>query len=273
MTLPECSVLKLHLSEGVLHLHFNRPEARNAMSLEMLAEIEAVFAAIHSDRSIRAVVLRGEGGHFCAGGDIKDMARARAVPKTDADDAVVDYSRAFGRMILAVDGAPQPVIGILEGAVLGGGFGLACVTDVAIALPSTQFGLPETGLGITPAQIAPVVVQRIGLTQARRLGVCGGRFDAQEALRLGLVHFAPADEAAAMELLQTTLGQIRRCAPQAIADTKILMRECLRRSPADNIEAAAKVFATGVRGEEGAEGTRAFVEKRLPSWALTDKSA
>ncbi|MCZ4149781.1 enoyl-CoA hydratase, partial [Escherichia coli] len=89
--------------------------------------------------------------------------------------------------------APQLLVALVEGAVLGGGFGLACVSDVAIAAADAQFGLPETSLGILPAQIAPFVVRRIGLTQARRLALTAARFDGREALRLGLVHFCEAD--------------------------------------------------------------------------------
>src|SRR5690606_32924520 len=137
--------------------------------------------AIHDDRTVRAVVLRGAEGHFCAGGDIKDMANARAsVGKTEADPFFT-LNREFGRLITAVNQAPQTVIVVAEGAVLGGGFGLACVSDVAIAAASAKFGLPETGLGVIPAQIAPFVVTRIGLTQARRLALLGARFDGAEA--------------------------------------------------------------------------------------------
>ena len=269
--LPQTEHLALSLEQGVLHLTFNRPEARNAMSLAMLEEMQATFAAIAEDREVRVVVLRGAGGHFCDGGDIKDMARARGVPLSDTQDAVADYSRAFGRMIHTVDAAPQAVVGILEGAVLGGGFGVACVTDVAIAAPDCKFGLPETGLGITPAQIAPAVVQRIGLTQARRLGVCGGRFDGREAQRLGLVHFVEEGEEAIQQRLAEVVAQVRRCAPQAVADTKTLMRQCGLRTPEQNIDTAARVFAAGIRGDEGQEGTRAFIEKRLPRWAQVDQ--
>lgn len=268
--LPATQHLQLERDQELLTLWFNRPEARNAMSLEMLGEIEEVLAAVADDRSIRTLVLRGRGGHFCAGGDIKDMARARQEPPTASADAVVDYSRAFGRMILAVNRAPQAVIGVLEGAVLGGGFGLACVTDVAIAHRDAKFGLPETGLGITPAQIAPMVVQRIGLTQARRLGVCGGRFDGAEARRLGLVHYLADDAGDIDDLVARVRHEIRRCAPQAVADTKALMLGCLERGAEENIEEAARIFAQGIRSAEGQEGTVAFVEKRRPSWAQAE---
>ena len=258
----------LELQDGVLHFTFNRPKARNAMSLGLLSDIQTTFEAIAGDRSIRAVVLRGAEGNFCAGGDIKDMANARQATKTQHSDPVIDYSRAFGTMLRAVNNAPQAVIAVLEGAVLGGGFGLCCVSDIAIARPDAKFGLPETGLGLPPAQIAPFVVERIGITQARRLGVCGGRFGGDEALRLGLVHFVsdkPDD------VVDKVIGQIRRCAPNANAVTKQIMLSVARADMDELLDNAARDFADCLRSDEGTEGTMAFIEKRKPFWAEKDK--
>jgi len=269
-TLPETPNALVEIKAGVLHFTFNRPEARNAMSVGLLTDICNIIDAIADDRDIRAVVLRGAGANFCAGGDIKDMAAARQSPRTQHSDAVIDYSRSFGTMLRKVNAAPQAVIAILEGAVLGGGFGLCCVSDVAIAAPDAKFGLPETGLGLPPAQIAPFVVERIGLTQARRLGVCGGRFDGAEALRLGLVHFVEPDSDALEARLDAVIGQIRRCAPNANAVTKQIMLGVAQADPDDLLDDAARDFAECLRSDEGTEGTMAFIEKRLPNWAVVD---
>ena len=196
--LPHCETLLLNSVSGVLHITLNRPDSRNAMSLAMVGELRATLEAVRHDPNVRALVLRGAGGHFCAGGDIKDMAGARA----RGGDAYRELNRAFGALLEEAHAAPQVLVAVLEGAVLGGGFGLACVSDVAIAASGAKFGLPETTLGILPAQIAPFVVHRIGLTQARRLALTAARFDGAEALRLGLVHYCEQDEAA----LQQRLG-------------------------------------------------------------------
>lgn len=268
MQLPDCETLKLEADGGVLHVTLNRPEARNAMSETMVRELQAVAAAANADASIRALVLRGAGGNFCAGGDIKDMARLRQTRgHEDADDLVAAYNRGFGTMLTALNGTRAAVVAVIEGAVLGGGFGLACVSDVAIAHRDAKFGLPETGLGIPPAQIAPFVVARVGLTQARRLGVCGARFDGEEARRLGLVHFTEDDVDGLQERLGEVLGQIRRCAPDANAITKELMLRVGHEDMQKLLDDASYAFARAIRGEEGAEGTAAFIEKRLPKWA------
>lgn len=261
--LPNCETLLLEQAGGVLHITLNRPESRNAMSLAMVDELRAVLAAVRGDTHVRALVLRGAGGHFCAGGDIKDMASARAT----GSNAYRDLNRAFGSLLEVAQTQPQALIAVLEGAILGGGFGLACVSDIAIALADAQFGLPETSLGILPAQIAPFVVKRIGLTQARRLALTAARFDGREALRLGLVHFAEADGAALEQRLAESLEQIRRCAPGANAHTKALLLATENETLGTLLDSAAEQFAAAVTGPEGTEGTLAFVQKRKPSWA------
>lgn len=268
MQLSECENLKLETRDRVLYVTLNRPQAKNAMSAGMVGDLIAVFEVLRDDLSIRAVVLRGAEGNFCAGADIKDMARGRKAKPSDGDgDPLATMNRQFGSVITAVNNTPQAVIAVIEGAVLGGGFGLACVSDIAIAHAGAKFGLPETGLGIPPAQIAPFVVQRIGLTQARRLGMCGARFDGAEAQRLGIVHFVCGDEGAIEARLEETLNQIRRCAPRANAVTKRLMLQVMPANLEHVLNEAAVSFAEAVRGPEGAEGTTAFIEKRKPSWA------
>ncbi len=256
---------------GALHLTLNRPKVRNAMSLAMVAELEAVLDAVLDRRDVRALVLRGAGGHFCAGGDVKDMARARmSSPKPGEADPVAEVNRAFGRMITKVDRAPQAVVAVLEGAVLGGGFGLACVADVAIARADAKFGLPETGLGLPPAQIAPFLVRRLGLSQARRLAVTGGRFDGARAHALGLVHEVAEDDQALAACLAAVLEQVRRCAPGAIASTKHLMLQVGAVDHERLLDEAAARFAEAARSPEGVEGMTAFVQKRRPHWADPD---
>ena len=266
MTLPKTETLTQELDGAVLHITLNRPDSRNAMSLIMVNELMTVFEAVKDDRAIRAIVLRGAGGHFCAGGDIKDMAGARQKAADGNSDAYVSLNRRFGEMITAANQQPQVIITVLEGAVLGGGFGLACISDVAIAHTDATFGLPETGLGVIPAQIAPFVVERIGLTQARRLALTGIRFKGEEALRLGIVHEVAADDAGLAASLAHTLKAVRRCAPNANRVTKALVLKVGHEPMESLLDQAAMDFATAVNSDEGQEGTMAFVQKRPASW-------
>ncbi|MEG2444190.1 MAG: enoyl-CoA hydratase-related protein [Acinetobacter sp.] len=259
--------IQLEQQGSILTLWLNRPESRNAMSLNMVNAIQQVFAHIADDVSIRAVILRGKGGHFCAGGDIKDMAALRVeAANVGSLQPYVDFNRRFGAMIEQVDQAPQTVVAILEGAVLGGGFGLACVSDIAISRDNAQFGLPETGLGVLPAQIAPFVVKRIGLTQARRLALLGSRFNGETAQKLGVIHEVVRDDAELEQLLSDTIQQIKRAAPLASRNTKALLHRTLNEPLDSLLDDAAQQFAQAVGGVEGQEGTMAFIQKRNPSW-------
>lgn len=269
MTFPETETLLLEQRDHALHITLNRPKARNAMSLKMVKELMAVFESVANKEGVRAIVLRGSEGHFCAGGDIKDMAGARmaAGSKDNSNDPFYELNREFGRMITYANQIPQVLIVVTEGAVLGGGFGLACISDVALSSSDAKFGLPETGLGIPPAQIAPFVVTRIGLTQARRLALLGARFDGNEAKALGIVHEAHETTEALEAALETVLGQVKRCAPGANRITKELILGVGKQPLEELLDGAAQSFSDAVQGKEGQEGTMAFVQKRLPSWA------
>ena len=212
-----------------------------------------------------------------AGGDIGDMAQARMKlaaqqAQVDAGQAVTarnpieEVNAAFGQLCLAYARSGLPIVTVLEGTVMGGGFGLACVSDVSLARDNVSFRLPETSLGIIPAQIAPFLVERLGYAEAKRLSVTGARVDAREALTIRLVHEVHADEAALEDALQQTLARILACGPQAIATTKRLL-ERARQSPAESlIDDAAALFAQAVLSEEGQDGTQAFMQKRKPRW-------
>jgi isohexenylglutaconyl-CoA hydratase len=248
----------------VLHLTLNRPEARNAMSLAMVGELRAALCKAEDDGDVRAIVLRGSGGHFCAGGDLKDMAAARM--SHDGATAIAAVNARFGELCVAFARTGIAVIAAVEGTVMGGGFGLACVADVVLASDTAQFRLPETSLGVVPAQIAPFLVERLGYAEARRLAVTGGRLDAQEALALRLVHEVhAADQLDAA--VERVVGDVLRCAPHAVAASKALIARARLQPASTLIGEAAAVFAQAALGPEGTEGTTAFLQKRAPAWA------
>jgi isohexenylglutaconyl-CoA hydratase len=275
LQLPTTELLDLRREGWVLHVTLDRPDVRNAMSFAMIDEIIAVFDAVADTQDIRAVVLRGAGGNFCAGGDIKDMAKARTLPPGEMpggpDDPLTIGNRKFGTMLTVVEDAAQAVIVVVEGVALGGGFGLSCVSDVTLAHVDASFRLPETSLGLPPAQIAPFVVRRLGLTQARRLAVTGGRLDGRQAKAIGLAHEV-YDSTEALEAgLAQVLDEIRKCAPGAVAVTKDLVVSAVEEDLEDLLDRGAQEFAKAVRGAEGTEGTMAFIQKREPSWAVEPK--
>jgi isohexenylglutaconyl-CoA hydratase len=260
---------------SVLAVTLNRPEARNAMSLQMVAELRQVLAAAEATAgqpgAVRIVVLRGAGGHFCAGADLKDIASARmramqtAAGAESSADPIAEVNVAFGELCVAYSRTPLAVVAVLEGTVMGGGFGLACVSDVAIASETANFRLPETSLGVVPAQIAPFLVERLGYSQAKRLAVTGGRLGANAALAIGLVHAVSAtgDLESAVEKVR---AEILACAPGALAATKVLMAQARLQDPQHLVQGAAKAFSRAAQGPEGVEGMTAFIQKRKPNW-------
>jgi isohexenylglutaconyl-CoA hydratase len=273
--LPATAHIRLEPNGPVLRIWLNRPELRNAMSAQMVREILATFAAIREDRSVRVVVLRGAGGTFCAGADLKNLAGATDKPPmgaadaADAADELKQSNRRFGLMMETVNSAPQAVIAAVEGYAMGGGFGLACVADITIATADARFAMTEVTLGVVPAAISPFVVRRIGLTAARRFGVSGARLTGEEAREVGIAHLAVQDAAALEAAVTDAINQILQCAPEAVAETKRLMLRAAGSAPmAELLDQAAESFARAVRGPEGREGTRAFVEKRKPAWVM-----
>lgn len=266
--LPETKELLLERSGSVLTAWLNRPDSRNALSAAMVAELSGVLDIVRDDRGVRTLVIRGKGGVFCAGGDVKGFKTAMQGEMSAQEIAATN--RGFGDLMVKLNEQPQVVIVLVEGAAVGGGVGLACVGDVTIATRDARFRLSETSLGIPPAQIAPFVVERVGLTTARRIMLTGARFGGEEAVALGVAHVV-ADDADDLErICERVIEQVRHCAPRANVMTKAIMFEATRRPRADVLDFAARGFAQCMLGDEGREGVAAFVEKRKPAWAADD---
>ncbi len=267
------AALQIRRDGAVLHLTLNRPETRNALSMQMIYELRRALVEAESAGDVRVIVLRGAAGHFSAGTDLRDIAAARAkMAEASAnggggggDDAIAEISAATGALCVAYSNTGIATVAVVEGTAMGGGFGLACVTDVTIAGDNAVFRLPETSLGLVPAQTAPFLVERLGYSQARRLAVTGGVLDARAARELGLVH--QVHPAGALDhALAKVVADILRCAPGAIAATKALIAQAQFRAPGALVDQAATVFSRAVQGAEGTEGAAAFAEKRPPGW-------
>ncbi len=268
MILPQLQTISLTRAGGCLEVLLNRPEKRNAMNQQMSAELHQLLDWLVPQSELRVVVFRGAGGHFCAGGDIKERhAQAEQTAESSADDALLQRNIRAGQMLAKIQNLPQTTVALVEGSAFGGGLGILCVTDIAIVAASARLGMPETTLGIAPAQIAPYVVKRVGLTRARQLALTAERFDGARAYQYGFAQYL-----CEVDDLQTTLdkvvGQVLQCGPQANATTKRILLGVGNHSEADSIRYSAEEFATLNRNDEGREGQSAFVEKRAPAWQV-----
>jgi isohexenylglutaconyl-CoA hydratase len=263
--LPSVDNLLLERDEDTLTIWFNRPEARNALTAAVTDDLAAVLEALPRERAIRFVILRGKGGVFCAGGDLK--AFQAAFQGGASRDSVVAANAEFGRLMKAIHALPQLFVVLIEGAALAGGLGLACLADVSIATADARFALTEVTLGLPPAQITPVIIRRIGVSQARRLLLTAARFDGNEAQRLGFVHFVVADADALEDTAQQLLAESRRAAPGALASTKQIINASAELDGDALVHFAAERFADCMLGDEAREGLAAFAEKRKPAWS------
>lgn len=249
---------------GVVRITMDRPEVHNAFDETMIAAIDEAFAEASADSQARAIVLAGRGKAFSAGADIQWMRRqAEATEEANLQDA-----RRFAAMLDRIATSPKPTIAAVQGACMGGGVGLACACDFAIAADSAHFSVSETRFGILPSVIGPYLIAAVGLREAKRLALSTARVDAAEALRIGLAHqvVPGANLAAAVDAL---LVQLRGSAPSAIVEVKALYS----RLGAMGIGAEARELTAAtiarVRGtDEAREGFAAFLEKRGPRWTI-----
>src|SRR5688572_13996570 len=210
--------LLLRRERARLHVTLNRPQVKNALNPTLIGELRTVFTNLRDRRDIKVVILRG------AGADLTNMEQ-RFAGKTrpgEREPSAIN-NREYGTFLESVNTTPQVVVAAVEGYAIAGGFGLLCVSDVAIATEDAGFAMSETAIGIVPAQIAPFVAARIGVPQTRHLALTAARFKGPEALRLGIAHHLVKDSAALDAKLEEVLKQIDRCAPLANALTKAVV--------------------------------------------------
>jgi methylglutaconyl-CoA hydratase len=255
--------LTVERNGSVERVTLNRPDVRNAFNEHVISDLTAWATRAHDDSSLRVVVLAGAGKVFSAGADAGWMAKMAAYSH---DDNVRD-ARAGAEMFLAINTIPAIVIGRIQGAALGGGSGLAAVCDIVVTEESAIFGFTETKLGILPAMISPYVLQKIGASAARELFLTGARFDAAKAKAIGLVHeVVPATDLDGA--VDRYVAEALSASPTAVARAKNLIPNVLGRSPADVIGITADAIASQRVSEEGQEGLKAFLEKRVPAWTV-----
>jgi isohexenylglutaconyl-CoA hydratase len=269
---PDYRCLLATREGDVARLVFNRPERRNALTHEMMQELSDAFARITSEVGcdpvgLRALVLRGAGGFFSAGGDIGFMRELPPAPPSGERDPLVAPYRAFGETLLELNRLPLPVISIVDGPAAGGGFGMACASDVVIMHESARFGIPEPRAGFIPSQVLPLIARRIGEGMTRELAVTTRMMDAHEALAVGVGRHLCADEAAIQAVLARTLDDIRRGEPGAVATVKRLVLMCATERDEAVLDAAALDLIRLLRGAPARAGMKAFLEKTRPPWA------
>lgn len=249
---------------GVARLTLNRPDARNAMSQQMIDELANVAGRLRDDTDIRVVVLSGNGEVFCAGGDLKGMQQQAIRTR---DQRMAD-ARSLAQLLADLDTLPKPLIGRINGSAFGGGLGLISICDLAIGVTTAKYSLTEVRLGLIPATISPYVVARLGVPNSRRVMLNAREMTGPEAARLGLLsECVEPDQLDAVVNREVSLAL--KCAPGAVATAKELIRFVSRHDTAANITYTAERLADAWENEELQEGIAGFLMKRKPNW---DKS-
>lgn len=250
-------------ARGVARITLARADRHNALLPEMMDAVASAAEGLAREAQVRVVILDAEGPTFCAGGDLGWM---QAQMQADRQGREVE-ARRLARMLQALDRIPQPLLAEVQGPAYGGGVGLLAVCDIAVGVETASFVLSETRLGLIPATIGPYVVARIGLPAARRAILGARRFDAPEAVAMGLLaRMVPAEWL--RDAVEEEVGQLLACAPGAVADAKAFLRSLAPSVDDGVVDSSVEALLGRWETEEAREGTSAFFARRPPSWQV-----
>lgn len=255
-------MLKVETVRTVATLTLDRPSLHNAFNDELIAKITKAIEELGATSEIRVIVMRANGPSFSAGGDLNWMKRAATYT---AEENLRD-ARAGANMFLTVTRCPKPVIARVHGRALGGGSGLVACCDMAVALESAEFGLPEVKIGLLPGIISPFLIARIGIGNAREYFLTGAKFSAMRAKEIGLIQRVVPDEPAMDAVIDAWIAELMTSSPSAVAAAKKLISDVGNR-PADEVmEIAAEAIASARVSPEGRAGVEAFLSRTKAPW-------
>jgi methylglutaconyl-CoA hydratase len=256
------NLLNSNIAKGVVRLTLNRPQKRNALTRELLAELHAAILAAAGRTDLRCLVLEATGPVFCAGMDLAQMEETAS--RNDARHLWHADTQLYHNVVAAIMALPAPTIAIVQGPALAGGVGLVLACDLVLASGSATFSLPEPKRGITAAIVTPLLVHRVGVSAAAWLLLSGEGIDSARARQIGLCHeiVAAADLGAARDRL---IASVLSGAPGALAISKQQLAAC-HDEVLKHLLSAVVVSAQARETPEAREGLAAFLEKRPPAW-------
>jgi enoyl-CoA hydratase/carnithine racemase len=259
------SLVRINLREHTGTIILNRPEKRNALSRNLMAQLAQALDDLHRQRSVRAVILTGAGPAFCAGMDLSEMhdtaKQDLAVAHAQWNDDAMTYRDLLETMIRF----PKPLIAAVNGPALAGGAGLMLACDIVVAADTATFGLPEPLRGLVAGVVSPLLWFRVGGGHSAHLLMTSAVIDARQAHRIGLFHEVVAADHVWPRAFELA-GQCAKGAPEALQLTKKMLNETIGEHLMTLLSAGAAVSATARTTEAAAEGLAAFLEKRPPKW-------
>jgi methylglutaconyl-CoA hydratase len=254
-------IVKKNLPSGTIVL--NRPDKRNALSRQLIADLLQALDDLHQERKVRAVILTGSGSAFCAGMDLAEMHETSQQPVAQQQwyEDAVQYRELIDKLLQF----PKPIIAAVNGPAIAGGMGLVLASDIVVATQEARFGLPEPKRGIVAGMVSPLLVFRVGASHAAHLLLRGHLIEAAEAHRIGVAH-----EVVSADLVwaraQQIAAEIEQSSPSALQQTKRLLNETIGEQLSTLLSAGAAASATARTTEAAAEGLAAFLEKRPAKW-------
>ncbi len=251
-------LVKVERSGEYLRVRLNRPEKGNAINNSMLAALDAAFQKAEGDRSVRALLLSGEGKHFCAG---IDLAEGHRVDTTEVGGGL-SLETVFHRL----EALPIPTVAVMRGAALAGGLELALHCDLRVAAENARLGMPVARVGlIPPFDFTRKLIEIIGAPATAYLLFSAEPVDGKRALALGMVNEVRPEsevEAAGTALLEKISGN----APLSLRTIKATLRRCMRDAFLAEHKDLDEMVRVILKSSDAKEGARAFVEKRKPVW-------
>ena len=249
--------LLYELRDGVARITLNRPDKRNALDGELVAELKAAFSASASDEACRVVLLTGAGTDFCSGADLENLEKT-------AQNSVLDNmadARSTADLFLMMRTHPRPVIAAVQGRALAGGCGIATACDIILASESAQFGYPEVNIGFVPAMVMAILRRSVSEKAAFELVVAGGTVSAARAYDLGLVHRVFSDNHFSAEV-EEYVAKLAAKSASAVMLSKRLLYNMDSMSFEAALQAGVEINAIARQTEDCRKGIEKFLERK-----------
>jgi 2-(1,2-epoxy-1,2-dihydrophenyl)acetyl-CoA isomerase len=258
--------LLYEVENGVAYLTMNRPEARNALSIEMRQKLLETLQALEADDSVRCVVLRGAGEHFLAGGDVKSFMAFTELTPQQRRLNFVNRIHGLNTIMYTMRRLRKPIVASVRGAAAGAGVSLALCCDLVVAAEDAFFTLAYSHIASSPDGGASYYLPRlVGTKRAMEIALLGDRFTAAQALDMGLINRVVATEELQSET-RTLAERLARGPTKAYGNIKKLILESSDNSLEEQLQSEAETFGDSAMAEDWVEGVRAFNEKRPPKF-------
>lgn len=258
--------LKVEIKDNVLWLNLNRPDSSNAFTVEMIDELVTTVQSADTDPNIRCIVLSGEGRHFCAGGDVKNMLAKKEMFAGEPNELRERYKKGIQKIPKAFNELSTPVVAMINGAAIGAGLDLACMCDIRICSENAKFGETFTKIGLIPGDGGTYFLQRIvGFAKAMEMTITADIYDATEAKQMGLVtKIVPLTDL--KEQTNLIVSKITSNAPIAVQLAKRALTHAYRSDLSSNLEMLSAFQGVSQRTSDHFEALSKAMKKQVPTF-------